>query len=254
MGSIDSRPINLTELDPSLVMSLTDSLASFVRELSIDCKPDELKVCVEHLLYVEQVNQYINLTRIVHLQDALVLHILDSLTLVPYIPDSAIHMLDMGTGPGFPGIPLAVVCGLEADLLDSVGKKVKAVNAIVSKLNINRVTGMHDRIEDFGRNHREQYDIVVARALAPLNVLLEYASPLTAKNGSLVISKGNLDTNELDDGLRAAKLCGYTLVQHDRFELPHEYGHREILKFRKSHQAALNLPRATGMARKNPLA
>lgn len=254
MGVTDSRPIVLKDLDQSLVSSCTDSLISLAKDISLTCNPEDLRLCVKHLLYVEQINEYINLTRIVDLNDAIVLHILDSLTLLPYVPSSATYMLDMGTGPGFPGIPLAVTCALKADLLDSVGKKIKAVNAIVDTLNIDGVHGVHVRLEDHARMHRNAYDLVVARALAPLNVLLEYASPLTAKEGHLILSKGNLDDDELSQGVNAAKQCGFSLIEHNTFELPCGFGHREILKFKKSHQAAIQLPRATGLARKNPLA
>ena len=162
MGVTDSRPIVLKDLDQSLVSSCTDSLISLAKDISLTCNPEDLRLCVKHLLYVEQINEYINLTRIVDLNDAIVLHILDSLTLLPYVPSSATYMLDMGTGPGFPGIPLAVTCALKADLLDSVGKKIKAVNAIVDTLNIDGVHGVHARLEDHARMHRNAYDLVVA--------------------------------------------------------------------------------------------
>ena len=86
MGVTDSRPIVLKDLDQSVVSSCTESLISLVKYISHTCNPEDLKVCVEHLLYVEQINEYINLTRIVDLDDAIVLHILDSLTLLPYVP------------------------------------------------------------------------------------------------------------------------------------------------------------------------
>lgn len=254
MTTVDSRPIILDELNPEDIEQLAEKLARYASALSLPCTPSQAEACIRHLLYVEQVNEYINMTRINDLDDAVVLHVLDSLTLLPYIPEGISRMLDMGTGPGFPGIPLSIVSGLPGDLLDSVGKKIKAVNAVIDALELKSVHAVHDRLEDYARKHRAEYDLVVARALAPIPILLEFASPLTSKGGYLLISKGQLTEDEASAGEAAAKITGFSLEERVGFELPDGYGHREILRYRKSHQAALNLPRATGMAKKNPLA
>lgn len=256
MSQHAERPITLTPLDDQqeLIASLTDELAVLVSDVDFEVSHDDLETLVKHLLYVEQVNTYINLTRITDLHEALVLHILDSLlfSLLPY--DSEGRFLDMGTGAGFPGIPFHVLTKLSGVLLDSVGKKVKAVAAIADDLQLDGLQFAHARVEDYAAAHRQAFSHVMARAMASLPVLIEYATPLLMPNGSLLVSKGQLDVQELEAGIRAAKICGLSLNQHISFDLPRDLGHRELLSFVKTGKASLTLPRAVGMAKRNPLA
>ncbi len=187
--------------------------------------------------------------------DAAVLHILDSLVLLPYIdkaPEGA--LLDMGTGAGFPGIPLTIASGRKATYIDSVGKKVDAVNSFVSALRLKHAYAVHDRLEEYARSHKKQFAVVTARALAPLPVLVEYASPFLKDGGLFVITKGNPSDEELQSGIAAAKICGFTTLMTDDLDLPNGLGHREFIILKKSRHASVSLPRANGMAKKNPLA
>ena len=113
-----------------------------------------------------------NLTRILNIEDAAVLHILDSLVLLPYInkaPEGA--LLDMGTGAGFPGIPLTITMHRKATYIDSVGKKVDAVNSFVDVLGLKHAHAVHDRLEEYARSHKKQFSVVTARAFL-LSMLL----------------------------------------------------------------------------------
>lgn len=255
MGDMQSRTIVLESLesDRLFIDRLADELQELVAPYQLDVSRDQLLRCIEHLCYVEQVNHYINLTRISDMEEALVLHILDSLLFLPYLRAASGSFLDIGTGAGYPGIPLALCSSLTGVLLDSVGKKVRAVQAFSNELGLSSVQIVHDRVEDYARSHRDSYTYVVARAVAPISVLVEYATPLLRKNGSLVISKGQLTSDELDAGVQAARICGLQLVQHDSHELPRNMGHREILVFTKVRPSSVKLPRATGLARKQPL-
>lgn len=256
MSQHAERPIILTPLDcqQELITSLTDELAGLVSDAELEVSRVDLETLVGHLLYVEQVNTYINLTRITDLRDALVLHILDSLLFGLLSYDSEGRFLDMGTGAGFPGIPFHVLTKLSGVLLDSVGKKVKAVAAIAESLQLDGLQFAHARVEDFARDHKGQFTHVMARAMASLPILIEYATPLLKQNGSLLVSKGQLDSQELEAGLRAAEICGMTLEQRVSFDLPRGLGHRELLSFVKTAEPSLKLPRAAGMAKRNPLA
>ncbi len=255
MSDTQSRTIVLESLesDRPFIDKLADELQELVDTHQIDVSHDQLVHCVEHLCYVEQVNRYINLTRISEMEDALVLHILDSLLFLPYLSDSSGSFLDIGTGAGYPGIPLALCSSLTGVLLDSIGKKVHAVQAFANELGLSSVLCVHDRVEDYARAHRDSFTYVVARAVASISVLIEYATPLLCKNGSLVISKGQLTQDEFDAGTKTARLCGLQLVQQDSYELPREMGHRELLVFTKNRASSVKLPRATGLARKQPL-
>ena len=232
-----------------------ETLAAYCKDFDLQVSPEDLRLCLEHLDLVIEANQSMNLTRILNIQDALVLHILDSLVLLPYIdkaPQGA--LLDMGTGAGFPGIPLTIVSGRHATYIDSVGKKVNAVNSFVKQLGLNHARAVHSRLEDYGRSHKKEFAVVTARALAPLPTLIEYAAPFVKDKGLFVITKGNPSQEELHSGETVAKICGFTCIDQDFLDLPNDLGHREFLILKKTHKAAVSLPRANGMAKKNPLA
>ena len=230
-------------------------LISYCKDYSLKVSEDDLRACIQHLDLVLQANKTTNLTRILNIEEAAVLHILDSLVLLPYIheaPEGA--LLDMGTGAGFPGIPLTIASGRKATYIDSVGKKVDAVNSFVKGLGLKHAHAVHDRLEEYARNHKKQFAVVTARALAPLPVLVEYAAPYLKDGGLFVITKGNPSDQELSSGMSAAKICGFTQLLNDSIDLPCGLGHREFIVLKKTHPASVSLPRANGMAKKNPLA
>lgn len=247
------RSIVLDPIDCRLVDELTDRLIGLCADVELGIDRDHLETCVCHLLYVEQVNRYINLTRITDLDDALVLHILDSLLLLPSIPVSSRRILDMGTGAGYPGIPLASCSSFDLTLLDSVGKKVNACNAFIRQLNINNAVAYHDRIETFPLSHRSYFDCVIARALASMPVLLEYARPFLHIGGHVILAKGLPDSLEIDDGLHAADLLGFAPVDHVSYELPEGLGLRSVFTFDVVAESSVKLPRPNGEARRKPL-
>ena len=234
---------------------MLEHLTTYCRDYSLKVSSDELQACVSHLDLVLQANKTTNLTRILNVEDAAVLHILDSLVLLPYIenaPEGA--LLDMGTGAGFPGIPLTIATHRRATYIDSVGKKVDAVNSFVRALGLKHAHAVHDRLEEYARSHKKQFSVVTARALAPLPVLVEYAAPYLKDGGLFIVTKGNPSDEELASGMSAAKICGFTLLLNDALDLPESLGHREFIVLKKSHPASVSLPRANGMAKKNPLA
>ena len=229
-------------------------LTSYCKEYSLSVTDVELRKCIQHLDLVLETNKTTNLTRILNVEDAAVLHILDSLVLLPYInkaPEGA--LLDMGTGAGFPGIPLTITTHRKATYIDSVGKKVDAVNSFVHALGLKHAHAVHDRLEEYARSHKKQFSVVTARALAPLPILVEYAAPYLKDGGLFVITKGNPSDEELASGMSAAKICGFTLLLNDAIDLPEGLGHREFIVLKKSHPASVSLPRANGVAKKNQI-
>lgn len=251
---VSQRTINLEILDEQIVASTADELLELAHSFGLSLDTTSARLCVEHLLYVQQINSYMNLTRITDMHEALTLHILDSLSLLDILPCKPQYFLDMGTGAGFPGIPFHVMTGSSGVLLDSVGKKIDAVNACIKQLGLSGISGVHARLEEFAATQGHIFDTVLARAVGQLPLLIEYGTPFLANDGSLVLAKANPSDDEFAAGLRAAKICGLELVQTKEFELPENLGHRTVFLFHKVSEPRIKLPRTVGLAKKNPLA
>lgn len=255
MSNVMPRTISLHPFDESTeeIDALVDELITLAAELDIDLDAETAVHCVQHLLYVDQVNQVMNLTRIKDIHEALVLHIVDSLALYRDLPIDSERFLDMGTGAGFPGIPFALYTGCSGILLDSVGKKVDAVNAFISALGIEGVEGVHDRCESYAMKMRGKFDTVFARAVGQMSMIIEYGTPFLQDEGYLVVAKANPEASELKQADMCADICGLELVGCDEFDLPRGLGHRSVFLYQKVSEPRVKLPRAVGLAKKQPL-
>lgn len=234
-------------------------LENLSEQYSLGFSQHQLLLVMHHLYLMYQKNAFINLTSIRTMPDGLILHSLDSLLFAKVIDeyialDSYALALDMGTGGGFPGIPLAAVSNFDVELLDSVGKKVNACNEFVEEMGLeDRVHASHARLEEFVKETGRAFDIVTARALAKLDVLIEYAEPYVKRGGYLFFGKANPDAQEIRDAKMVAKICGFEIVSRETFELPENFGHREIVVLRKISKSKVRLPRKNGEAKNNPL-
>ena len=232
-----------------LRQQLVEEMFSF--ELSLS--DEQIGLLLKHLDLVVEKNKVVNLTRITDPVSALRLHVLDSLLITKVLPQKR-KFVDIGTGAGFPGIPFAIATGSNGILLDSVGKKISAVNEFIDELGLQKsLRGVNGRAEEVVKNSMHVYDLVIARAVAPLNVLVEYASPFLHHDGLFLAAKSNIREDELSDGLSAARLCGLTNVSRETFELPYNSGHRELILFKKTATEKVKLPRRNGMAKNDPL-
>lgn len=230
-------------------------LDSYCSAYDLPLNDEQKHLCLQHLGLVIEKNKVLNLTRILDPNEAVSLHILDSLLLLPSLQDAPKgKFLDMGTGAGFPGIPLAISSGRPAVMIDSVGKKIAAVNEFIEQLGLPNCQAVHERLEVAASQYHSQFAAVTARALASLPVLLEYATPFLMMNGRFIVAKGIPSSDELEAGSKAAKICGLSLIDSSEFDLPDGLGHRQILVFQKVRKPSISLPRPNGMARKNPLA
>lgn len=222
-------------------------------EVGIKLSDQQALKLVEYLQMVIEKNKVLNLTRIIEPTSAVRLHLIDSLLFARYM-NGVRKFLDLGTGAGFPGIPLCIVTDSKGVLLDSVHKKVDAVNEFLTALDIsNRATAVAERVESFAISNRAQFDLVCARAVGQLDLLMEYASPLLCKDGLLVASKGNVQQQEFVNAERVARCCGFQLVSCETFELPSHSGHREMFVYKRSLKPKVKLPRRVGMAKSSPL-
>ena len=233
------------------------SLKDYAKSFGILVSDDQALRMLRHLDLLVEANQSVNLTRITEPQDAIIRHVVDSLLIIPSLHAEFLgqkRFVDIGTGGGFPGIPLGVMTELEGTLIDSVAKKTRIVSEFLTELNLDtRLSAEPIRAEDLARRSPQSYDYVVARAVAQLGALVEYASPLLKPHGQLVVSKANITDEEVRVGIQTAKIVGLKDVSRETYELPQNNGHREILVFEKLGKSRVKLPRTNGAAVHKPL-
>lgn len=205
-----------------------------------------------HLELVIEANKTTNITRISTWDEGVLLHVEDSLVGLPEVEEAPEgRLVDIGSGAGYPGIPLAIESGRTTLLADSVGKKTAILASMVEELGLDNVEVYTGRIEDLAREKTGVFAVVTARALAQLSVLMELASPLLQDGGRLVCYKANVSDEELQHALSLQERLGMSLVSDRAVELGD--ARRRIISFEKSGSPQINLPRKTGMAQKRPL-
>ena len=209
----------------------------------------------KHLQKVIEANKQTNLTRIETFESGMLLHVEDSLSGLPELSDAPDGLYgDLGTGGGFPGIPLAIVSGRQTVLVDSVKKKIAILDTIIGELGLeNQISCYDGRIEDLSKERKGSFAVLTARALSSLSSLLELASPLLLQGGRLICYKANVTQEELDhvDSLHA--VLAMNLIDDREFILSDDVTKRRIITFEKSGYPSIKLPRKTGMAQKKPL-
>lgn len=199
-------------------------------------------------------NRVMNLTAVTEPEEIVVKHYLDSVTVIPYLDRfSCKTMIDVGTGAGFPGIPVKILRpDLELVLLDSLGKRVNFLNTVIETLGLRGIRAVHMRAEDAGRDKklRERFDCAAARAVAPMSILLEYCMPFVKKDGHFIAMKGGTEEDSYENALK--ELCA-TISSDDTFPLPESDFTRRILCIKKTDFLSTRYPRKAGIPRKNPL-
>lgn len=219
------------------------------------------------LFYRELVewNQKLNLTAITEYQEVQTKHFLDSLVGLPILAEAVgeslpltrpLHCIDVGTGAGFPGIPLKIAMPrLRWTLMDGTGKKVQFLSQLVAKLGLDQVSIVQGRAEELGKEsaYRAQFDLVTARAVAPLNTLVEYLLPLVRRDGWAMIYKGASAPQEFMEARQAIELLGGETVRLAPVQVPFLEEKRFILLIKKVRPTPNLYPRAQGLARKKPL-
>lgn len=201
-------------------------------------------------------NSFMNLTAITKHEDVLKKHFLDSLSVIKTVNfKEGEKLLDLGTGAGFPGVPLKIAFpDLEILLLDSLGKRVKFLNHVIGELELTGIEAVHGRAEDFAKNvsYRESFDYVVSRAVANLSSLSEYCIPYTKPGGMFIAYKsGNVD-EELEKAQKAIVILGGKMENVVRFTLA-DTEERTLVCIKKEKSTAKKYPRKAGIPSREPL-
>ena len=202
-----------------------------------------------------EVNEYMNLTAITEEAEVYNKHFLDSLFITKAIEAKEAYTLcDVGSGAGFPSIPLAI-CDKNAKvtIIDALNKRINFLNDLIEKLNLDNVCAYHKRAEEYAKEQKESFDYVTARAVARLNVLSELCLPLVKIGGYFIAMKGASGTEEFEESKNAIGILGGKYINTISVELPDNAGKREIIIIKKVKSTPAKYPRAFAKIKERPL-
>lgn len=227
---------------------------SEIEKLNIKITYKQLEQLEEYYNLLVEWNKFMNLTGITEKEQVYLKHFYDSLTLCKVIDlNNEETLCDIGTGAGFPGMVLKILFPkLKVTLVDSLQKRLNFLQEVINILELTNIELVHARAEDYGKENREKFDVVTARAVAPINILLEYCLPLVKLNKYFIPMKGNIsqEINLLDRSLN--KIDG-KLLKKEEFLLPYEDSSRTILIITKYKETNKKFPRKTAEIKRNPL-
>lgn len=238
-------------------MSNIDILKQGIEDFGIESNE---KMLTNFNIYKELLvewNQKMNLTGIEDEKEVFIKHFLDSISAVTkgYIKND-MSLIDVGTGAGFPGMPLKICLPeLKVTLLDSLNKRINFLKEVANKLEINDIEFIHGRAEDFGKNenYRECFDIATARAVAGLPALMEFCVPFIKVGGYFVCLKGPNANLELEESKKAMEVLGIEYIEKIDIKLPEVDLNHNILVFKKIKNTPSKYPRKAGKVTKNPI-
>ena len=266
---LPQKDTTLKSIDPAqqdskmIPSSGSDSfILSGAAEICVPLSAEHIRAFAQYSRMLKEWNEKMNLTNITDDQGIALRHFVDSLTLVPHLEKEMkkkhrrnLSLIDVGTGAGFPGIPLKVALpDLEVTLLDSLRKRVGFLDAVCQELALDGITTLHGRAEDVGKmkQHREMFDVATARAVASLPVLCEYCMPFVKVGGIFLAMKGYAE-EEVKAAQKAVVTLGGTIEDHFDFYLPGTEMKRSIIQIRKLRPTPPKFPRQAGKPEKEPI-
>lgn len=224
-------------------------------EFNISLKEEQIDKFFKYKNILKEWNEKINLTAIEEDREVIIKHFIDSLSILPLIKSGSITLIDVGTGAGFPGIPIKIAReSIEVTLLDSLDKRVRFLNEVIKQNALSGIKALHGRAEEKGilPEFREKFDICTARAVASLPVLIEYCLPFVKVGGFFIAMKGS-NTDEIDNSKKALDIIGGKIEEVKEFSLPFTDSKRNIFIIRKFRQTPTKYPRKAGKPSKEPL-
>ena len=225
------------------------------KEISIEFSDIQIEKFYKYMNLLIEWNEKMNLTAITEPKEIIVKHFIDSLTILKEIKGKN-TLVDVGTGAGFPGIPLKIMDEeIKITLLDSLNKRINFLNEVIKELDLKNIETIHSRVEEAGKNkkYRENFEIATARAVANLTTLSEYMLPLVKIGGKSICMKGSEVTEELKNSKKAVSILGGEIENIENFELPKSDMMRNIVIIKKVKTTPSKYPRKPGMPSKEPI-
>lgn len=232
----------------------SEELENAAKQIEIELTKKQIEKFYNYMNLLLEWNEKINLTAIIEPREVILKHFVDSLTIAKYIKENE-KLIDVGTGAGFPGIPLSIVKeNTDIVLLDSLNKRINFLEEIKQNLKLKNITTIHGRAEEFGKNknEREKYDIATSRAVASLNILLEYLLPLVKVGGRAICMKGS-NIEEIENAKNALEILGGKIEKIEEITLPNSDIKRNIIIVKKVKNTPSKYPRKPGTPSKEPI-
>lgn len=232
-----------------------EEFEKYLEKMQIKFSEEQYNQFYKYMNLLMEWNKKINLTAIIEPKEIILKHFVDSLTISKYIEENK-KVADVGTGAGFPGIPLKIYRkDLKITLIDSLNKRLNFLNEVISELELKEITTVHGRAEELGQNkeYREKFDIVTSRAVANLSTLSEYLIPFIKKDGKCIYMKTLELDEELEKAKKAINILGGKIIKTDKFYLPESEIGRSIVVVEKEKQTPIKYPRKPGTPSKEPL-
>lgn len=230
-------------------------IIEYMEELEIKLSTEQAEMFFKYMNLLLEWNEKINLTAITDEEEVIVKHFVDSITISKYIPTGT-SLIDVGTGAGFPGIPLGIIRNdLEIVLLDSLQKRINFLEVVIRELGLENIKTVHARAEEFGKNnkYREKFDVATSRAVANLSTLSEYLLPLVKVGGVVICMKGCAIEEELNNSKKAINVLGGKVTRVFEFNLPKTDIKRNIVLVDKVSKTPAKYPRKPGTPSKEPI-
>lgn len=233
----------------------SEKIKEYMNKINIEISDKQIEKFFDYMNLLLEWNEKINLTAITEPEDIILKHFVDCATILKYIEDKD-KIIDIGTGAGFPGIPLKILNEkLDITLMDSLNKRINFLNEIINKLDLKNIVAIHARAEELARNkeYREKFDIATSRAVANLSTLSEYMLPFVKKNGMVISMKGSNIEEEVKNAKKAIKILGGEIKKIDNFNLANTNNIRNIITIKKVVKTPREFPRKAGKPSKEPI-
>ena len=225
------------------------------KDLDFQFSVEQLERFFTYMELLIEWNEKMNLTAIIKPEEIILKHFIDSITILKQIKDGE-TLVDVGTGAGFPGIPLSIMNStLKITLVDSLNKRLIFLQEVINQLNLENVEIVHARAEEFGQNkkYREKFDIATSRAVANLSTLSEYLIPLVKIDGKVISMKASAAQEEINEAKNAIKILGGKIEKIDEFNLPQSDIGRTVIVMKKEKETPSKYPRKPGIPSKEPI-